>query len=163
MTDVKTIKCNRCGFENIYGTKKCLQCKTTLKTDLVCPRCAKKNMTDSKRCVNCGYSFERKKGGIFFNLVISVLLVALLFIVNYFDSSIFSSLTKNMKRVAVVVIILIVIAILTYGRKEINHYSAEEQMMENSKMMKFRKIFSIVLGLVTAGIFIFVCFKYLIK
>ena len=163
MKEVKVIKCNKCGFENVYGTKKCMKCKTALKTDLVCPRCAKKNLSDAKHCVNCGYSFERKKGGILFNLILSILLVVSLLVVNHFDPDVFSGLTKNMKRVAVFVIIIILIATLTYGKKEINHYSAEEEMMKNSKMMKVRKVTSIILGLITAGIFIFVCFKYLIK
>ena len=68
-----------------------------------------------------------------------------------------------MKRVAVIVIILILVATLTYGKKDITKYSAEEKILENNKVIRLRKYTSIALGVILAGIFIFVCFKYLIK
>ena len=68
-----------------------------------------------------------------------------------------------MKRIAVIGVVLILVATLTYGRKGINKFSAEEQIIENNKIFKVRKAFSIVLGVILAAIFIFVCFKYLIK
>ena len=163
MKEVKKIECPKCGFSNVYGISKCIKCNTLLKSYLVCPRCAKKNELETKKCVNCGYKFGRKKTSILFNLIIAVVLVGLLFVISKVSPDTFGGTLKNMKRVTVVVILLILLATLTYGKKEINHYSAEEQIIENSKVIKVKKITSILIGVILAGIFIFICFKYLIK
>ena len=155
--------CKNCGTENDHNAKKCSNCKKELVVTKVCPRCAKVNDEKEKRCIRCGYLFSSKNRSFIVNLLLSILLVSSLWIVNKYDSSAFKGLTNNMKRIAVIGIILIVVATLTYGHKDIKKFSAEEQIIENNKIFKIRKALSILLGLLVAGIFIFVCFKYLIK
>ncbi len=159
----KKVKCPKCGFLNAYGTIRCSKCRTDLKIYKSCPRCAKVNSVEVDRCVSCGYNFNRKEKGLLFNFILSVLLVVALFVVNYLDPSAFAGFTKNMKRVAVFVIIIILIATLTYGKKDIKKYSAEEQIIENQKLIQFRKYTSIILGILLAALFVFISFKYLIK
>ncbi|MBR4693479.1 MAG: hypothetical protein IKP07_01595 [Bacilli bacterium] len=160
---VKTIKCNKCGYMNPFGLEKCTKCGAELKVNKVCPNCAKINAPDAEHCVNCGHIFGRGSRSFLVNFFLSVLLVSSLLIINYYDPTVFKSLTNNMKRVAVIVIILILVATLTYGKKDITKYSAEEKILENNKVIRLRKYTSIALGVILAGIFIFVCFKYLIK
>lgn len=159
----KMIVCKNCGTENKYGTKKCVKCDNELSTTRVCPRCAKINNSEAERCIRCGYAFDSKNRGFLVNLILSIILVVSLLIINKYDPTVFKGLTNNMKRIAVIGVVLILIATLTYGRKDINKFSAEEQIIENNKIFKVRKAFSIVLGVLLAAIFIFVCFKYLIK
>jgi uncharacterized membrane protein len=159
----KKVICQNCGTENDHNAKKCSNCKKELVVTKVCPRCAKVNEDSVDRCIRCGYSFNSRNRSFIVNLLLSILLVSSLIIINKFDPTAFKGLTNNMKRIAVVGIVLIVIATLTYGHKDIKKFSAEEQIIENNKIFKIRKAFSILLGLLVAGVFIFVCFKYLIK
>ena len=160
---VKTIKCSKCGYENAFGLEKCTNCKAKLVVNKVCPVCAKVNEPNAEHCVNCGHIFGRGNRSFLVNFFLSVLLVSSLLIINYYDPTVFKHLTNNMKRVAVVVIILILVATLTYGRKDINKYSAEEKILENNKIIKLRKYTSIILGIILACLFMFICYKYLIK
>ena len=157
------IICNNCGTENDHNAKKCSNCKKELVVIKVCPRCAKVNEDSVDRCVNCGYAFNRKNRSFIVNLLLSILLVSSLLVINKYDPTAFKGLTNNMKRIAVIGVVLIIIATLTYGRKDITKFSAEEQIIENTKIFKIRKVTSIILGILVAGVFIFVCFKYLIK
>ena len=35
MKDIEKIKCSKCGFSNVLGTKKCVKCKTKLEINLM--------------------------------------------------------------------------------------------------------------------------------
>jgi len=158
--DVKKVKCSKCGFENIYGTKYCYRCHEALKGMISCPRCAKKNEEEAKKCSRCGYSFTRKKKSILFYLGMAILLVGVLFV---FLALGYTGVIKKVKtafRVAsILMVILIFLVTFNYGKKDIVSYEMEEKV-KNSTLLFLKKIsnIAVIIGFVLA--FIFICFYY---
>lgn len=163
MNEVNKVKCGKCGFENMLGTKKCVKCHEILKhTRKGCPKCAKVNSIDAKKCVKCGYSFENK-GNLLRNLFFSLGIMAILFIFLVIDKSLIKDIKIGFRIAAAFVIVGIVAMTLTYGSKDVIKYNAEEEIVDNSHFKK-KKMFGalmIIIGIALAAGFII--YYYFIK
>ena len=75
------VKCPNCGYMNFELTKKCTKCRYDL--DFVnksCPKCGRINANAVKRC-ECGFNFNRKRRSLIVNLILTLLVMAIAFIV----------------------------------------------------------------------------------
>jgi ribosomal protein L40E len=164
MNDISKVKCGKCGFENILGTKKCVKCHAVLKhTRKGCPKCAKVNSIDAKKCVKCGYNFERKGNGVLRNLFFSLGIVVILALFLMVDKSLIKDIKIGFRIAAAFIILGIINMTLTYGSKDVIKFDAEEEIKENTHF-KRKKLFSslmIIIGIVIAAGFII--YYYFIK
>ena len=163
---LKTIKCPNCGFKNAYGTKICYKCKKNLgKEYKVCPRCAKKNESDAVVCDSCGFKFNKKRPGIIFNLIFSVLLVIALIVCVKLDKiKTFNNISLAFRVIAVFVIASIIYFTFSHGQKDTLSFDAEEEMTKKNaglNKMKAISIIAVIVGVVFAATFIIV--KFIIK
>ena len=75
------VKCPNCGYMNFELTKKCTKCRYDL--DFVnksCPKCGRINANAVKRC-ECGFNFNRKRRSLTVNLILTLLVMAVVFMV----------------------------------------------------------------------------------
>lgn len=164
--DVKTVKCPNCGFENAFGTKECYKCKKNLGVEYrVCPRCAKKNEKNTQVCTSCGFKFNKKRPGILFNLIFSVLLVvALIVCVKLNKIKAFNHISLGFRIVAVFVIISILYFTFSHGKKDTLSFDAEEEMTKKNaglNKMKAISIIAVVVGVIFVAAFIII--KFILK
>lgn len=151
------IKCFKCGFMNVKGSKKCGRCGTLLKVETKsCPRCAKKNKKEVKKCVNCGYRFKTNKRMITTNFFISLFIVVFLSILLALElTGIVKNIDIGFKILAVVIIIVIFYTTLNYGSKNIIDYSNKVDIkLDTEKFIKMRRFsnISIIVGGIIVGI-----------
>lgn len=163
MKDIEKIKCSKCGFLNVKGSSKCAKCGNVIKNYVSCPKCAKKNKVNAKICVNCGYKFRQKKKSLLINLVISLLIVAFLFLLLTLEfTNVVSNITKGFKFISVILIFILLYTSINYGKKEITNYTAEEELIDDNKKVKKMKTFSnimIVIGAIIVFVFlVYYCF-----
>ena len=166
MEDIKIekVKCSKCGFENIKGTKVCIKCKTPLAKTKSCPKCAKRNKIDAVRCDKCGYKFNRKKKSIWFNLIISTLLVIVLALMVYYEhSGAVNNISNVLKILAALFIFSLLYGTINYGKSDIIKFSAEEEMMDNEKFALLKKISNIAIIVGTVLVVGFLIYYYFIK
>lgn len=167
MKDIKKIKCSKCGFSNVLGTKKCVKCKTKLEIPTKsCPKCAKINKKDVNKCVSCGYKFNGRKRGMLANLIISLVIVGILiFLVVLEHNGVVSSITKGLKVLSLLFVVYIVYSSLSYGSKEIANYeSAEKDLIkENKKFSKMKKISNIAVVIGALIVFAILIYFYFFK
>ena len=165
--DIEKVKCGNCGFLNIKGTRKCVKCNMELKQTKTCPKCAKRNKIDAVKCVNCNYKFSkvnRNKKNLLFNLLVSFLLVIILSLLIYFEHTRTLSSVKNiLKIVAVIFIFGLLYRTINYGAKDINKFSAEEEILDDSRFDLLRKISNIAIIIGTIIVIIFLIYYYFIK
>ncbi len=167
MKDIKKIKCSKCGFSNVLGTKKCVKCNSRLELPTIsCPKCAKINKNTVEKCVNCGYKFHGKKRGMLANLIISLIIVGILVVLTILEhNGVVSSITKGLKVLSLLFVVYIVYSSLSYGSKEITNYEGVEKELikDNKKISKMKKIsnIAVVLGgfIVLAIVIYFYFFK----
>jgi hypothetical protein len=160
------IKCPKCGFTNAYGTKKCFKCHCRLEKGYIsCPKCAKKNNLGVTRCVNCGCNLKKKRIGLFGSLLISLLIsLALLLAVHLNKKEIIGSVRIVYVVIAVVIILSILYTTLTYGRKEITNFDAEEAMNDNNpRLLRLKLISSIAVAIGCIAVAVFVIFKFVLN
>ncbi len=160
------IKCPHCGFLNIKGTRKCSKCKRDIDNlRKSCPKCGKINYNNVKLCVRCKYDFTKKRKSIWFNLLISVLLVIVLCLLVYFDKEgIVQKFSLLLKVLAGFGIFVVFVKTLTYGEKDKINYSAEEEIVENHKLFHNMKRWSNI-AIVIGGILVlgFLIYYYFIR
>lgn len=157
------IKCPKCGFINAFGTKKCYKCKEPLTHGYVsCPKCAKKNKPNATKCVSCGFNLKKKRRSLLLNLVFSILLVVFLFLCVHFDKVF---LVKRVSIAFKVIVVLIMIGIiyftLTYGKKDVLTYDAEEDMNNKNPAFNRMKLISsiaVIVGITIAAITLIIVF-----
>jgi len=164
--EVKTIKCPKCGFKNAYGTKTCYKCKHNLgKEYRVCPRCAKKNEKTAQICTSCGFKFNRKRPGILFNLIFSVLLVVALIVCVKLDKiKVFNNISLAFRIIAVFVIVSILYFTFSHGKKDTLSFDAEEEITKKNaglNKMKAISIVAVVIGVIFVAAFIII--KFIVK
>lgn len=153
MKDVETEKCPHCGFENVKGTLYCGKCHMSLKAYVSCPKCAKRNPLGSTKCIGCGYNLNKKKNGLFKNLIISAILVVALCLIVYLSKV--DSL-KNMRIILNILVVVLIIVIfchtISYGTKDINKFEAHEEVLDTKKFNKMRIIssISVIVGITVA-------------
>ena len=158
------VKCKKCGFENVVGTKKCIKCNTSFENDKKsCPRCAKRNNIFAESCINCGYNFNKRKRSVWFDLLISffiVILFSLLVILHFND--VVEKISLAMKIIAGVAIFFIIIGTFTYGSKDIVPL-VDGAVVDNNRKFKLTKLISlliILIGLlIVLGILAFIIYK----
>ncbi len=158
------VKCPRCGFENIKGTKKCSKCKKDIDSiRKSCPKCGKINANNVKRCGNCKYDFAKKKRSIWFNLLISILIIGILCLLVYLDKEgLVKKFSLALKVLAGFSVFVIFIKFLTYGKNDIINYTAEDEILDNQKslniMRRWSNIAIIMGGLLVLGFLIYYYF-----
>ena len=165
MEEINKVKCGKCGFENLLGTKKCVKCHAVLKhTRKGCPKCAKVNSIDAKKCIKCGYNFERKGNGILRNLFFSIGIVVILSIFLFLDKSLIKDIKIGFRIAAAFIVLGILNMTLTYGSQDVIKFDAEEEIKGNTGHFKRMKLFSslmIIIGIaIAAG---FLIYYYFIK
>lgn len=165
MKDISKVKCGKCGFENVLGSKTCVKCHATLKhTRKGCPKCAKVNSIDAKKCVKCGYDFSKKGNGIFKNLIISVIIVLVLALFLLFDNSLSKDISIGFKIAAGFIIVGIISSSINYASSEVIKFDAEEEMVDNVSKFKRMKLLSslmVLIGIVLAAGFLI--YYYILK
>ena len=163
-TKYKTIKCNKCGFQNVKQATKCKKCGNELKTTLkTCPKCAKRNDIKVDKCVSCGYDFNKKDVPIRVNLVITLVFIAICVILLLLDKeSIVEKFNKILKILAIFMIVLIVFNTLTYGKKDIVQLPGDENDSINNRF-SFLRGRTLILIIVSVLIALGVIIWYLIK
>ena len=158
------VKCHKCGFENVKGTFRCIKCKTPLSETKSCPKCAKRNKVDAVRCCSCGYKFNKKRRSVFFNLIVSILLVVVLALMVYFKhSGAVSNINSILKIVATLSVFGLLYGTINYGKSEVVKFSAEEEMMDNEKFELLKKISNIAIIIGTILAVGFLIYYYFIK
>ncbi len=163
---IEKIKCPKCGFENVKGTRKCIKCKAEIRLTKSCPKCAKRNKLDAIKCVNCGYNFNKKSNlkNLIFNLIISLILIVILSLLVYFEhKGVVNNISNIFKIVAVLFIFLLLYRTVNYGSKDINKFSAEEEILDDSKFVLLRKISNIAIVIGTIGVTAFLIYYYFIR
>lgn len=159
-------KCPYCGFLNIKGTRKCSKCRKDIDNlRKSCPKCGKINYNNVKLCVRCKYDFTSKKRTIWFNLIISIFLVAILSLLVFFDKEgIVQKFNLALKVIAGFIIFVIFVKTLTYGEKDKIKYSAEEEIVDEHKNLNVMKRWSNV-AIVLGGILVlgFLIYYYFIR
>lgn len=161
--ELEKIKCSKCGFENVKGTNVCAKCKAPLVATKSCPKCAKKNKLDATRCVKCGYKFGKRKS-IWFNLIVSILLVLVLSFMAYYEyRGAINNINSIFKILAVIFIFALLYGTINYGKGEIIKFSAEQEMMDNEKFDLLRKISNIAIVIGTILVVGFLIYYYFIK
>lgn len=164
MEKQEQIKCPHCGFKNIKGTRKCSKCRKDIDNlRKSCPKCGKINYNNVKLCVRCKYDFTKKKRTIWFNLLISLLLVGILCLLVYFDKEgIVKKFSLALKVLAGFAIFVVFVKTLTYGEKDKISYSAEEEIIEDHKtfniMKRWSNIAIIIGGILVLGFLIYYYF-----
>jgi len=159
MKEVKKIKCQKCGFENILGTKQCVKCKKKLEQlTWSCPKCAKKNLIEFTSCVTCGYRYnkqKRTKKNIIFNLFFSLLLVILLLVLLFLNKKgVVYHIHFGFKLFSCFLILCIVYSTFSYGKKDIVRYREQEKKVKEEGRIKRLKWISNVV-VILGSIFIF--------
>lgn len=144
MEKAELIKCPRCGFKNIKGTKKCTKCRTNIDTlRKSCPKCGKINPSDIKRCVTCKFDFTKKARSIWGNLIISGLLVVVLCALVFFGKeSVVEKFDFGLRVLAGFLVFVLIIKTFTYGEKHKINYSAEEELVDGNKGLNAMKAWS---------------------
>lgn len=75
------VKCPNCGYMNFELTKKCTKCRYDLDyINKSCPKCGRINANAVKRC-ECGFNFNKRKSTLLGNLIITLIIMVLLFVV----------------------------------------------------------------------------------
>ena len=141
MEKQEQIKCPYCGFKNIKGTRKCSKCRRDIDNlRKSCPKCGKINYNNVKLCVRCKYDFTKKKRTIWFNFLISLVLVGVLCLLVYFDKvGIVKKVNLALKVLAGFAIFVVFVKTLIYGEKDKINYSAEEEIVERQKNLNIMK------------------------
>ena len=160
------IICPNCGFRNINGTRKCSKCRKDIDTlRKSCPKCGKINYNNVKYCVSCKFDFTKKRRSVLFNLIISLLIVGVLFLLVFFGKEGFvSKFNVGLKVLAGFSVFVLFVKTFTYGDKHIINYSAEEEIVEKQKklisMKKWCNIAIIVGGILA---FAFLVYYYIFR
>ena len=151
--DKHLIVCGKCGEKNTRNINKCIACGHELEKSKSCPRCAKINDAKNKKCVNCGFKFNNRKKTIIGNLIFSVLLLIVLFLLLIFDQEkTVIKFTDSLRIGAIFIIAVIVINIFTYGKKEKIDY--DDKYGSNKKKLSVIKNVSLIIlaiGFIIAG------------
>lgn len=166
MEKKEQMKCPYCGFTNIKGTRKCYKCRKDIDSyRKSCPKCGKVNSNNVKLCVRCKYDFTKKKRTIWFNLIISVLLVIFLCLLVYFDKEgIVKNFSMALKVLAGFAIFVVFVKTLTYGEKDKINYSAEDEILDDHKIFNIMRRWSnlaIVVGAII--ILVFLIYYYIFR
>lgn len=162
----KQVKCPKCGFMNIKGTKKCTKCHHNIDSlRKSCPKCGKINSSSVRYCVDCKYDFEKKRKSIWFNLAISSFIVIILCLLVFFGKeSIVKKFNLGLSVLAGFALFVLIIRMFFSNSKQVVNYSAEDEMSENNgiiaKMKKFSNI-AIVIGAIF--VLVFLIYYYFIK
>lgn len=158
----KKIKCPKCGFLNLVGTKKCSKCGTLLDKKS-CPKCGTYNNKDAKVCTHCHFNFEKKQRGILFYLILTILFVLVLFVLDYFGRKYFTFKTLFILKTCAVVIFLVCYFLLFSSRQIANtDYNIENEIPDNVKIRQLKKKgkIGIVVGIVLViGILLYFLFR----
>lgn len=158
--------CPYCGFENIKGTRRCSKCRKDIDNlRKSCPRCGKINYNNVKYCIRCKYDFTKKKRTIWFNLLISLLLIAVLSLLVFFGKEeIVQKFSLALKVLSGFIIFVIFVRTLTYGEKDKIKYSAEEEIVDDQKNLSIMKRWSNI-AIILGGIIVlgFLIYYYFIR
>lgn len=162
----KQVKCPKCGFMNIKGTKKCTKCHHSIDSlRKSCPKCGKINSSSVRYCIDCKYDFEKKRRSIWFNIVISVFIVIVLCLLVFFGKeSIVKKFNLGLSVLAGFALFVLLIRMFFSDSKQVVNYSAEEEMQDNNdaivKMKKISNIAIVIGGILVLG---FLIYYYFIK
>lgn len=164
MKDLEQIKCPKCGFMNLKLTKKCTKCKQSL-DDMTksCPKCGKIKKKDTIRC-DCGFNFNKKRRSLLGNIIIAVIIMVLLFVVLKINDGILEEFNFGLKVILIfAVVVMFIKTIFNFG-DDVVSYSAETEIVENSKSLsKMKKIsnIAIIVGGIAVAIFLicYYCFR----
>ncbi len=162
----KQIKCPKCGFMNIKGTKKCTKCHHSIDNlRKSCPKCGKINSSSVRYCTDCKYDFEKKRKSIWVNVAISSFIVIILFLLVFLGKeSLVKKFNMGLSVLAGFALFVLVIRMFFSDSKQVVNYSAEEEMQDNNnvivKMKKISNIAIIIGGILVLG---FLIYYYFIK
>lgn len=166
MDNVKQIKCPKCGFLNMKGTRTCSKCHTNIDSyRKSCPKCGKINANNVKRCVSCKYNFMKKRKSIWFYLIISLIFMVVLFLLVYFcKDGFYKKFNLVLKVFSGFMILAILVNTLTYGSKDKINYTAEDEMLYDYKKFNGMKRFSSI-AIIVGGILaiIYLIYYYIFR
>ena len=166
MEKKQLIKCPKCGFNNIIGTRKCSKCKTHIDDNRkVCPKCGKVNFAKVKKCTTCKFDFTKKRRTVWANLVISLLIIIILSLLVFFGKEgIVEKFSFGLRVIAGFGIFVLFVQKFTFGSEDTINYSAEEEMFDDRKGFAIMKRWSnraIFIGAIL--VFLFLVYYYFIR
>lgn len=155
--EYETIKCKKCGYENVKHAEKCKKCGTAFKATLKsCPRCAKRNDINANSCVSCGYRFDKKEASVWVNLGITIIfIIASIVLVLLNKEFIVEKVHWGLKIFAIVMLVFIALNTLTYGKKDIVQLPGDESELLNENVRHFN--FSTLILILATIIVIIAC------
>ncbi len=154
---LEQIKCPHCGFKNLKLTKKCTKCNYDLDFEnQSCPKCGRINSNETKRC-ECGFNFKRRKRTLLGNVIITLVVMGLLFVLYKFKGDFIKQYDVAIKALVGFGVFVMVIKTFTSLKDEEVSYTAEEEMFEKHKPVARMKLFSnisIVVGAIAIAAFL---------
>ena len=159
------MKCKKCGYENVSGGTRCGKCGTPFIINKIsCPKCATINEGNAIKCKKCGYRFN-KKNNVLLRILLSVLLMAVLFVLVLLDKSTWvDNINIGFKVLALVVIVLLVVGTLSFRRDDALDRNIPELEPGKKKFQGLKIVSQIsmtLVGLIILGVGIYLAIKYL--
>lgn len=130
--ELKHVKCPKCGYMNFELAKKCTKCRYDL--DFVnksCPKCGRINANAVKKC-ECGFNFNRKKRSLFTNLIITLIIMVLLFVVTKYYGDVVKEYEMAIKVFFIYIAFVLVCKVFISSNPE-DGFGAEHEMLEKYK------------------------------
>ena len=160
------MKCPKCGYDNLIGGTKCGKCGTSLltKQKISCPKCATINPIENKKCKKCGYKLNSKRH-LLINIIISLIIVAVLFGLLYFDKiSWLKNINKSFKIFSIFIIVILVAGTLLFRRNDATDRTIPELKVVQARfrgLRIFSEISLTILAMVLIAIGVYFAVKYL--
>lgn len=150
--NLQHVKCPNCGYMNFELTKKCTKCRYDLDSaNKSCPKCGKISENSKKRC-ECGFNFNKKKKSLLGNLIITIIVMALLFVLMKYYGDILDKYDMVLKVVLIYIVFVFVCKTFISSNPEEN-FGAEHDMLEKYKRKENPKVFRnlmIIFGAIAA-------------
>ena len=164
MKKLEQKKCPNCGYKNIELAKKCTKCHYRLDTDTKsCPRCGKVQSLNVVKC-SCGFSFNKKKKGLLWNLFISISIMGLLFIVSIFNEGLVTKFSFGIKVLLGFFVFVLFVKTLTHASDSVVNYDAEDEIIETQQpLIKMKNLSNIAVIVGAIIIIIFLIYYYFFR
>lgn len=127
------VKCPNCGYMNFELTKKCTKCRYDL--DFVnksCPKCGRINANAVKRC-ECGFNFNKGKRTLLSNLIVTLIIMVLLFVLLKYRSDVIKEYDMVIK------VFFIYVAFVFVCKMFISSNPNDDLAVENDILDKYKR------------------------
>ena len=131
--ELEHVQCPKCGYMNFKLTKKCTKCRYDL--DFVnksCPKCGRINANAVKRC-ECGFNFNKGKRTLLSNLIVTLIIMVLLFVLLKYRSDVIKEYDMVIK------VFFIYVAFVFVCKMIISSNPNDDLAVENDILDKYKR------------------------